>query len=475
MYTAHGRAPWAGALYRRWQDVEVAPCEQCTSFEGHCSVHCRRTGGRFMALIVEGWLEAGRLYRSTGAINMQLLRPHVYRAWERSHVGGANPRLPRAEALSAVDTERLLEHQGRIILAAQPYLRALSRAAGGERHAAMLGNAGSIVLDVLGDEQSVHGPERVPGPGALLDEGACGANGIGTPLAEGGYVEIVGPEHFIEGFHPFTCQGIPLRDEDSAIAGVLSVSVRRPAVGQRLREILLCAAHAIEMELLAARLEEDMRRVFARQHPVIEPLERLLGDVLQAQASVRLRLEVAADQLAQSQLTHARDLLKLAATVLDHFRHQAVLWQRLALDETAARRPVALDSTLRELVELLEVEAAMGHVEIILHEVEPVVIAANPHALARALFRVILGAIKAARGGVLYVDLFQVPEGGYLCLAPMPGAGVAAGAPEPLQVVFRPSPRPADREQSRKAGFDVHLVKPVDVDTLQRAIEAPAE
>jgi CheY-like chemotaxis protein len=33
----------------------------------------------------------------------------------------------------------------------------------------------------------------------------------------------------------------------------------------------------------------------------------------------------------------------------------------------------------------------------------------------------------------------------------------------------------SDREQSRKAGFDIHLVKPVDFDTLQRAIEAPAE
>ena len=33
----------------------------------------------------------------------------------------------------------------------------------------------------------------------------------------------------------------------------------------------------------------------------------------------------------------------------------------------------------------------------------------------------------------------------------------------------------SDREQSRKAGFDVHLVKPVDFDTLQRAIEARAD
>lgn len=213
-------------------------------------------------------------------------------------------------------------------------------------------------------------------------------------------------------------------------------SVKRPDVGQRLREILRCTAHAIEMELLAARLEEDMRRVLATQHPSSEPLERLLGDVLQSQASVRLRLEVAADQLAQNQLTHARDLLKLAAAALDRLRHQAALWCSLARHETAAPRPVALDAALRELVELLEVEAATGCVELVLHEIEPIVIDADPHALARTLFRFILGAIKAARGGVLYIDLFGAPEGGYLCLAPAPGAGVADGAPMPLRVVL---------------------------------------
>jgi sigma-54 dependent transcriptional regulator, acetoin dehydrogenase operon transcriptional activator AcoR len=380
-------------------------------------------------------LEAGRLYRSTGAIDTQLLRPHVYRAWVRSHLEGADPRRPRAEALSPIDTERLREQQGRIIASAQPYLRALSRASGGESHAVMLGDARAIVLDVLGDEQSIHGPERVPGPGALLEEGACGANGLGTALAEGGYQEIVGPEHFIQGFHAFTCQGIPLRDEDGAIAGVLSVSVRRPEVRQRLREILLCAAHAIEMELLAARLDEDRQSVLATQRPSIEQVNRLLGDVLQAQASVRLRLEVAADQVAQSQLTHARDLVQLAAAVLGRFRRQTALWRGLAFDEAAAPRPVALDAALRELVELLEVEAAVSHVELVLHEIEPVVIDADPHALARALFRVLLHAIKAARGGLLCIDLFQVPEGAELRLAPVPGPGVADGAPEPLRLV----------------------------------------
>jgi len=34
--------------------------------------------------------------------------------------------------------------------------------------------------------------------------------------------------------------------------------------------------------------------------------------------------------------------------------------------------------------------------------------------------------------------------------------------------------QPADRERARDAGFDAHLLKPIDIDTLQRMLaEAP--
>jgi transcriptional regulator of acetoin/glycerol metabolism len=275
----------------------------------------------------------------------------------------------------------------------------------------------------------------VAGVGALIEEAVCGANGLGTALAEGEYVEVFGPEHFILGFHAHTCLGIPLRDTEGAVVGALGVSGKRPDDAPRLREILVSAAHAIEMELAAARLEEDMARVLAAQHAPLEPLERLLGDILQAQASVRLRLESAADQLAHHRLTHARDLLELAATVLHRFRRQAALWRGLALEETSAPRPVALDTALRELVELLEAEAAGRQVALVFHAIEPVVIDADPQALSRALLRALLGGIETARGGVLCVDLLRVPEGGSVSLTPIPGPGVTSAAPAPLRLV----------------------------------------
>lgn len=350
--------------------------------------------------------EAWRRYASTGALAHELLRTPVYQAWERSHLQGANPWLPRAEALSPLDTERLLQRQQAMLRAAHPFLRALSAAAGGDRHAAMLSDSQAVVLEVLGDEASVHGPERVPGPGALLSEAACGANGLGTPLAEGGYVELVGPEHFIQGFHPFTCQGIPLRAPDGQVAGVISTSVRRPDASARLREILLCAAHGIEAELLRERLERDLQRALEAAPDEASPLERLRQDVMQAQATARVRLLSAARVVARSARRELR-LVHEAAQAIDTFRRRAELWRMLASEEQQPPRRVDLQESLRELADLLETELRVrqAHLEV---EGEPASLLAEPHQLYRQLFRGLMQALEhAGEGGSVRACVWQ--------------------------------------------------------------------
>jgi transcriptional regulator of acetoin/glycerol metabolism len=242
--------------------------------------------------IVSNTAEAWRRYASIGAIASSLLRPHVLRAWLRSHDQGASPWVARAETLSRNETERLLSHQARLVSVTRPYLNLLSQAAGNERHAAMLGTAEAIVLDVVGDEQSVSGPERVPGPGALLSEATCGSNGIGTPLVEGRYVELVSTEHFIHGFHPFTCHGIPIETPDGARAGVLSVSVRQPETAERLHEILVCAAYGIATELLRHRVADLVQDVMAAGDSA--PFEALRAELVHLGAVPLRRARIAA-------------------------------------------------------------------------------------------------------------------------------------------------------------------------------------
>ena len=94
--------------------------------------------------------EAWRVYNSRGKIAANLLRDHVYRAWERAHIQQANPQHMKAERLSKNETADLIQRHFVLIEAARPYMHALSLAAGVESHAAILGNEQAMVLEVTG-------------------------------------------------------------------------------------------------------------------------------------------------------------------------------------------------------------------------------------------------------------------------------------------------------------------------------------
>lgn len=382
--------------------------------------------------------EAWGRYVSSGRIVRDLLRPAVYRYWERAHDLGASPLQFHAQTLSSLETERLLARRESLIKAAQPFMASLSQAAGTERHAAMLGDVGAIVLDVVGDEQSVHGPERVPGPGSLLSEDVTGCNGIGTPLAESDYAEMVGAEHFIGGFHPFTCQGIPLRDQGQII-GVLSTSVRRPAASMRLRDILVSAAHGIEAELIAQRIEGQMQRLLSAQPGDKRIFENLRQDVFQNYAVAKLHFETVARLLPVSHPGSVIALLKVAQEAIAEFRQHALLWQELASSEIGVPQAVDLAILVRQIIQLLETEMATQGVEVVLSEPAPLLVQADRRQVLRQLLQGFLeGAAAAKSGGALQVRLVRDAEGqrGGVILAPQPSSHSADEALPPIRHTY---------------------------------------
>ena len=354
---------------------------------------------------VDGAKIAHQQYVSSGKLEPELLRAPVFRAWERSHLEGASARRAKALQLDSLEKERLLEEQVAVIEAAKPYMQALSKAAGVDAHAAMLGDSRAIVLDVMGDEQSVHGPVCVPGPGALLSEGMCGANGIGSPLAEGGYVELVGPEHFIEGFHPFTCQGVPFRTPEGDIAGTISISVKKPEAGRRLREILFCAARGIEIEMTRAKLAQEIEQAVAS--PMMAMMDEALvhdlrQDILQSPSVSRLSVELAAQKLASAgpRLEPALRLLDLALRSMESFRKQSALFRELVSTEKGKKEPISLDTLVRDMVMLLQTEARAANITIDTSaSMDTVIVEADRRETSRAVFRTLLGWMEQARGG----------------------------------------------------------------------------
>ncbi|PTL81679.1 phytochrome sensor protein [Vitiosangium sp. GDMCC 1.1324] len=393
-------------------------------------------GAREQASTSESTRRAWARYVSTGMITDSLLREPVLRAWERAHELGVNPKAMKAEQLSALDTERLLAQQQALITVARPYMDVLSWAVGLESHSIQLADAHAVMLVILGDEESLHGPERQPTPGALLSEEICGTNGTGTTLVTGGYTEVVGPEHFIGGFQIYTCQGIPIRDAEGKVAGNLCAAVRRPMPSSRLRDMLLCAAHGIEAELLLLQLERDIREVMAA--PGDEQALRVLReDVERLKKSSREGLRIGARQAGVNRLEYALRLLRLAEDTAQDIRHRAHVWRSLASLEEGQRRPVVLTELVRALLGLLREEALRQRVELVLGEQEPVHVEADVLVLSRQLFHVALQALAlAGPGGAVRIDVrleSHVLEGKATFLS-LPAPAYAQVAPLPRSV-----------------------------------------
>jgi transcriptional regulator of acetoin/glycerol metabolism len=333
------------------------------------------------------------------------LRPYVLRAWNRARASGCNPRLGRADLLGEHDTQQLLAERHELITATAPFLGALSRAAGENRHAAMLADTDGRLLCLAGDPETMA-DENFPRPGSLLDEAHAGANGVGTAIAENGYVELVGPEHFIEGFHAFTCQGVPITGPQGAM-GVLSMSVRTLATADRVRDILFCATEAVECELLAKWLSgisgQEMEHT----------LERLRQDMLQRLTSARLRMEVAARRIAAG--ADVTSMVQTSKAMSAQFARQARTWRLLALERTgtAQPEPLALADIVQDLLDLLATEARLTGVQFEWGAAERVRVLDDQQALTRRLLGGFLSTLqKAAPGSTLVVEVGAVGERG---------------------------------------------------------------
>lgn len=328
-------------------------------------------------------------FLATGALEPARVRPHVLRAWERSLRAGCDAFLPRADVLDGEETRALLRRERRLVEIATPFLVALSRAAGTERHAAMLSDGQGRLLKTVGDEDTVA-DENFPQPGSLLSEEAAGANGIGTALAEGSYVELVGPEHYIEGFQQFTCQGVPLRGAAGDQRGVVSMSVRRIETAAKVRDILFCASEAAECELLAAWLSDDLL-----EHSVLESaLEALRQDMIQRITMARLQLELAARQIAAG--ADSAGTIAAARQLSRKFRRQAGTWRNLVDEVDGVLQPIVLGDLVQEFADLLETETRLAGVRLVWRRGETVVVLDDLRALSQRLLSAFLGAIQVA-------------------------------------------------------------------------------
>lgn len=91
-----------------------------------------------------------------------------------------------------------------------------------------LSDATGLILHLFASSQSEGEEIRRTNlfKGASWHERDIGSNGVGTALATGEPVILIGPEHFQEAYLGWTCIGVPLADRPGQVIGVLDLSVQ---------------------------------------------------------------------------------------------------------------------------------------------------------------------------------------------------------------------------------------------------------
>jgi transcriptional regulator with XRE-family HTH domain len=191
-----------------------------------------------LTLIRERFLETGEL--APGG------RARIVTSWLRSRAADVDAARAMAPLLITRDAEldelRLANEP--LLRAAHPVLTFLVDHLAGSGYVIVLTDDAGRILSIEGDAAVVRVLERLEFvPGADWGEGAAGTNAIGTALADGRPLQLMGAEHFCAGWQHLTCTAAPIRDPNThAVVGALDITGGYRLIrGHLLALIMRCA------------------------------------------------------------------------------------------------------------------------------------------------------------------------------------------------------------------------------------------
>ena len=175
----------------------------------------------------------------------------VVASWLRSQELGINPcgrAAPLAARGDAMEVLRV-RHADLLDAASDVFVRSAELFLG-SRSLMLLTNPEGIVLDTIGDHQTLDDGQDIHlMPGGDWREHTVGTNGIGTALATGRPAQVHAAEHFCEGIKAWTCAAAPIFEPVTGrVLGVVDIS-GPPATYQR-NNLSLAVATARQIEMM---------------------------------------------------------------------------------------------------------------------------------------------------------------------------------------------------------------------------------
>ncbi|WP_165690771.1 GAF domain-containing protein [Consotaella salsifontis] len=199
-------------------------------------------------------IAARQRFLSDGVVPSGVPLP-ILRSWQRSAAKGIElDKRPLADLPQREELLRALERNENLVQAAWGEIESLCRETQDSGGVVILTDPQGVVLMRVG---STSFGEQADGvglhPGMDWGEPSVGTNAIGTALAEGYAISIIGAEHFLTVHSVLSCSAAPIIDPSGRIAGALDLSTTAQI------------PHAYSLALIRRSVEQIERRLFERQ------------------------------------------------------------------------------------------------------------------------------------------------------------------------------------------------------------------
>jgi transcriptional regulator of acetoin/glycerol metabolism len=216
-------------------------------------------------------------FQETGLLDA--VRTTIGESWERAERCQIDPEPPTNNMVD-------IEPDSALVRAASPALQASIPIITGQTSSVGLGDSrGALVWQVhtdglLSSKLEAAGIE----PSRCFDESLVGTNGLGLALHTTKPCIVVGPEHYKQAWHQWTCAAAPIHHVITGeVIGVVNIACRVADTSEALRIALMTAVMQVRLALWEASSGPERRLLDAYQrlkHRTTRPTLALNEDIL---------------------------------------------------------------------------------------------------------------------------------------------------------------------------------------------------
>lgn len=192
-----------------------------------------------------------RAFISDQPVDTKVMREFILDSWRRSKEAGVDPNLHAYKRVDESHFQQILLKNKMLIDVARPMIETLLT---------FTNHANSLIILTDADGVVLHtGGVGVTPVGSILTESVHGTNGVGTCLAVGKPVYIMGPEHYVKSLHLSHCSGSPIFDSNNNIIGVMSLAVKRSGSHYHSLGMLQATTETIAKEMRLRELLNEQK------------------------------------------------------------------------------------------------------------------------------------------------------------------------------------------------------------------------